>query len=277
MLICEWMQQCAWRQRPVRRDAGRATRSTRATFDIPFQNIYNGGGLIGIRAVETRPRRGDKLYLGVAEVLGSDGHDFRRRHLGRHSLQPKPSASNHDAQVRRSDAGLHQICSRCSTRRSPTWPRGGTGPARLRSGLRRQRGKWIEAAHTLKARIYLHQVEKLGNAQYTSALAEARKGISAPANDWKTAHSSQYVRAQHVGAVRAPRRSGRTSSPVSALVEPHEGAERSALSELFAKNSAGDYVRVRRRHRQPDVGDDLRARSRTRRTGSRSSRTTKRS
>jgi hypothetical protein len=27
--------------------------------------------------------------------------------------------------------------------------------------------KWAEAAHTLKARIYLHQVEKSGNAQYT--------------------------------------------------------------------------------------------------------------
>ena len=67
---------------------------------------------------------------------------------------------------------------------------GGTGPdaADLVYGGNAQ--KWIEAAHTLKARIYLHQVEKLGLAQYTSALTEAKKGISAPANDWKSQHSS---------------------------------------------------------------------------------------
>jgi hypothetical protein len=49
--------------------------------------------------------------------------------------------------------------------------------------------QWIQAAHTLKARLYLRRVEKLGNAEYARALAEARQGISAPTNDWLSQHS----------------------------------------------------------------------------------------
>src|SRR4029079_18976138 len=67
MLICQWMQQCAGvngrfveTQAIYTIDAG--------TFDIPFQNIFNGGGLIGLRAVEAQVAS-DRLYLGVAEVL----------------------------------------------------------------------------------------------------------------------------------------------------------------------------------------------------------------
>jgi hypothetical protein len=50
--------------------------------------------------------------------------------------------------------------------------------------------QWIEAAHTLKARVYLHRVEKVGAGEYTKALAEAKLGISKPANDWLTQHSA---------------------------------------------------------------------------------------
>ena len=53
MVICQWMQQCAGvngrfveTQAIYTIDAG--------TFDIPFQNIFNGGGLIGLRAVESQ-------------------------------------------------------------------------------------------------------------------------------------------------------------------------------------------------------------------------------
>ena len=89
---------------------------------------------------------------------------------------------------------------------------GGTGPGADDLVYGGSAAKWTEAAHTLKARIYLHQVEKLGNAQYTSALAEASKGISSPANDWKTAHSSAR-RSATCGRSSSTRRSARISSP----------------------------------------------------------------
>ena len=41
-----------------------------STFDTPVSNIYNGGGLIGSRAVEAAATKSnDKLYPGIAEVL----------------------------------------------------------------------------------------------------------------------------------------------------------------------------------------------------------------
>src|SRR5215475_8887791 len=67
MIICEWMQQCgAINGRFVDTQDNYVIDAT--TFDTPFQNIYNGGGLIGIRSVEaSADADGDKVYKGVAE------------------------------------------------------------------------------------------------------------------------------------------------------------------------------------------------------------------
>ncbi|TYZ08634.1 SusD/RagB family nutrient-binding outer membrane lipoprotein [Hymenobacter lutimineralis] len=45
------------------------------------------------------------------------------------------------------------------------------------------KAKWTAAAHTLKARYYLH----VGD--YDNAIASAKLGISSPANDWVVAHA----------------------------------------------------------------------------------------
>jgi hypothetical protein len=66
----------------------------------------------------------------------------------------------------------------------------GPGPGAVDMVYGGNKTEWIEAAHTLKARVYLHRVEKLGAGEYTKALAEARLGISKPANDWLTQHSA---------------------------------------------------------------------------------------
>src|SRR5438093_13094181 len=73
MLICEWMQQCGGvNGRFVDQQGTYSINST--TFDIPFSNIYQGGGLVGVRAVEaTANADGDKVYLGIAEVFEAMG------------------------------------------------------------------------------------------------------------------------------------------------------------------------------------------------------------
>src|SRR4029079_6155218 len=69
MLICEWMQQCGGINGRFVDSQGAYTIDP-TTFDVPFQNIFNGGGLVGIRAVEaSADAAGDKLYKGIAEVL----------------------------------------------------------------------------------------------------------------------------------------------------------------------------------------------------------------
>ena len=103
---------------------------------------------------------------------------------------------------------------------------------------RRSATKWAEAAHTLKARIYLHQVEKSGNAQYTSALAEARKGISAPANDWKTAHTSSTSE-RNMWAQFAQTSFGPDLVAGSALVNLMKAQNDPRIGSYYQKNSTG--------------------------------------
>jgi hypothetical protein len=118
---------------------------------------------------------------------------------------------------------------------------GGTGPGEHDLVYGGSAAKWTEAAHTLKARIYLHQVEKLGNAQYTSALAEARKGISSPTNDWKTAHSSATSE-RNLWAQFQTTSFGLDLVAGSALVDIMKAQSDPRLAEYFGKNSAGGFV-----------------------------------
>src|ERR1043165_6123989 len=55
MLICQWMQQCAGVNGRFVETQGIYTIDA-GTFDIPFQNIYKVGRLIGIRAIEADAR-----------------------------------------------------------------------------------------------------------------------------------------------------------------------------------------------------------------------------
>src|SRR4051794_29627584 len=68
MIICEWMQQCGGVNGRFVDTQGRYTIDA-GTFDIPFSSIYQGGGLVGIRAIEASAEAdGDLLYKGIAEV-----------------------------------------------------------------------------------------------------------------------------------------------------------------------------------------------------------------
>jgi hypothetical protein len=117
---------------------------------------------------------------------------------------------------------------------------GGAGPTGHDLVYAGSAAKWTEAAHTLKARIYLHQVEKLGNAQYTSALTEAKKGISAPANDWKTVHSSATSE-RNMWAQFQNTSFGLDLVAGSTLVDIMKAQNDPRLPDYFAKNAQGTY------------------------------------
>src|SRR5256885_2489661 len=65
---------------------------------------------------------------------------------------------------------------------------GGAGPGAFDLFYGGNKAQWTELANSLKARYYLHTVEKLGVAPYTKAIAAAVKGISTPNNDFKGPH-----------------------------------------------------------------------------------------
>lgn len=65
----------------------------------------------------------------------------------------------------------------------------GAGPGGADLIYGNSRALWAEAAHTLKARYYLNTAE-VNPGAYALANAEAKLGISSPANDFKFQHSS---------------------------------------------------------------------------------------
>jgi hypothetical protein len=239
MLICQWMQQCAGVNGRFVETQGIYTIDA-GTFDISFQNIYNGGGLIGIRAIEANATAsGDKLYLGIAETLEAMNMAFAADVWGDIPYSEAVGSSTtpkFDGQMA-VYASLLTLLDKAITDLSA----GGTGPAGADLVYGGSAAKWIEAAHTLKARIYLHQVEKLGNAQYTNALAEAKKGISSPANDWLTAHSSNTSE-RNMWAQFANTSFGPDLVAGSTLVNLMKAQNDTRISDYFQTNSAGQFV-----------------------------------
>src|SRR3954470_622452 len=69
MLVCEWMQQCAGQSgRFV--DVFDKYGVTGTSFDLTLNDIYAGGGLISLRAIQAEATTANDLqFRGVAEVM----------------------------------------------------------------------------------------------------------------------------------------------------------------------------------------------------------------
>lgn len=238
MIICEWMQQCGGMNgRFV--DAQGAYIIDATTFDIPFQNIYNGGGLIGIRAVEaSADAAGDKLYKGIAEIYEAMDIGFAADVWG--DIPYAEAVGTNATPVFEPQMQVYTDVLALLDKAIADIGGGGTGPGAHDLIYGGSAAKWIEAAHTLKARIYLHQVEKLGVSQYTSALAEARKGISVPANDWKTAHSTATSE-RNMWAQFQNSSFGLDLVAGSVLVNIMNTQNDARRADYFAKNATGGY------------------------------------
>ena len=188
MLVCMWVQQCAGiNSRFVQTEGEYGI--THGSLDFTLSSVYVGGGLVGVRSIEaSSDAAGDKLYKGIAEVheamiimLTADTWgDVPYREAITNTTQAAfdPQMQIYDDLLALLDKAIADLNG------------GGNGPGSVDLVYGGDKTKWTQAAHTLKARIYLHRVEKLGNGEYAKALTEARLGISAPANDWLTQHSA---------------------------------------------------------------------------------------
>jgi hypothetical protein len=188
MLVCMWMQQCAGiNSRFVQTEGEYGI--THGSLDFTFNSVYVGGGLVGIRTVEADAEKaGDKLYEGIAQVhevmmimLTADSWGdvpYRDAISGNLLAAFDPQLQIYDDLLALLDKAIGNLNG------------AGPGPGSVDLVYGGNKTQWIEAAHTLKARVYLHRVEKVGAGEYAKALAEAKLGISKPANDWLTQHSA---------------------------------------------------------------------------------------
>ena len=81
MLICQWMQQCAGVNGRFVETQGNYTIDA-STFDIPFQNIYNGGGLIGLRTIEANTAASGELSPPRRQCCRREATEPRTRGSG---------------------------------------------------------------------------------------------------------------------------------------------------------------------------------------------------
>jgi len=155
-----------------------------------FQSgFFTGGGLIGLRNIQAAANAaGDPFIEGIAKVW--EGFAFGTatsiwgdlpytEALDPAILTPKldPQQSIYAAVQTRLDEGIALLQS------APTTGNCDPGDLIYCSGSPLpnkavQISRWIAAANTMKARFYLHLVERNGNAAYTLALNAATNGIA---------------------------------------------------------------------------------------------------
>jgi len=232
-VISLWMQQMAGTGRQW---AG-YDQYTVTENDFTMGAFYAQGGFLDIRGVQSKVQD-DKLYLGIAQTweallmdLTSDvWGDIPYSQAISDVLHPEldKQVAVHNALIALVDQGLTNITG------------GGTGPNAADLVYGGDQTKWTEAAHTLKARLYMHLAET-DAANYAKALTETDAGISSAANDFTTYQSGTTGEANHWFQFRIQR--GTDISAGKHLVDLMKQRSDPRLTAYFAPGpSAGGQI-----------------------------------
>ncbi|MEP6729475.1 MAG: SusD/RagB family nutrient-binding outer membrane lipoprotein [bacterium] len=239
MLVCQWMQQCAGSAGRFVELQGHYTSVTNSSFNGNFNSMYAGGGLISIRSAEASADADkDVVYKGVLEVLealqvgwGTDiWGDIPYTDAAGANPTPK-----FDGQMAIYDA-LQTLLDKAIADLAGA----GAGPGASDLFYGGDKTKWTQLANTLKARFYLHTVEKLGAGQYAKALAAAQKGISSSANSFHSVHTDASPE-RNIWAQFQLTSFGNDLVAGKTLVDLMKADNDPRLGEYFGKTSAGDY------------------------------------
>ena len=152
--------------------------------------FYQSGGLLDLRKLQAMTRaRGDSVYLGVAQVWEALSMGTLADAFGDIPYSEALTSVATPKLDRQQDvyAALQLLLDSAIVNLQGRGP----GPQDVDLVYGGDPQAWIEAAHTLKARLYLHTAEVVGAPAYAAALAEARQGISTPAHDFTLYASSK--------------------------------------------------------------------------------------
>jgi hypothetical protein len=237
MLICTWVQQCAGTAGRFVEQQG-AYILTNDDFDITFSSIYTAGGLLSIKDAETRADAvADKKYKGTIEVLEAMTMLFAADNWGAVPYREATTVTepSFDPQLQIYDDLLKLLDQAIADINAS-----GSGPGDFDLIYQGNSTKWIQAAHTLKARIYLHLAEARGVSQYASARSEALLGINTPANDFKAAHSAATSE-RNMWFQFQQTSFGQDLVAGAKLVTIMQAQNDPRLPEYFGKNSTGGF------------------------------------
>lgn len=155
--------------------------------------FYTGGGLVDLFKVEDQVKA-DKVYLGVAQVwealivgfIADYWGDIPYSEAGRGNFQPKL-----DDQLA-VYAKLQTVLDQAITNLNGA----GVGPGPADLIYFGDKALWIRAAHSLKARLYMHTAE-VSSGDYAKALSEASLGISSNDDDFTSYQSTTTGEINH--------------------------------------------------------------------------------
>ncbi len=163
--------------------------------DDTWPYIYRHGGLLEIKeAIKDAQDAGRPAYAGILEVyeayLAGTAADVWGNVPFSEAADPAISEPKLDNQMDVYSAVQSILDQAISDLGGSGAPIGGVDKV-----FNGDTGKWIKVAHTLKARYYMHTAEVNGDAAYQSAMTEAQQGITDPADNWKTIHSTAATEA----------------------------------------------------------------------------------
>lgn len=204
-----------------------------------FTSVYTGGGLVDHRTIqEAAATSGNKTLSGIDKVWEGLIVSFAADNYGD---VPYSEAVSSEHPTPKLDPQLTVYAS------LQTMLDGAIADLQANQGIvgsldlsfGGNNAAWIKVAHSLKARLYMHTAEVTPGA-YALALAQAQQGISSPAGDLKTYHSTssgeeniwwQFIARDRDSYIR----------PGKFLVDLMVARNDPRLPDYFAKNGTGTY------------------------------------
>ncbi len=199
-MVSIWMQQMAGTDRQF--SALDVYQLQETDADGEFTSLYTGGGLVDLRKAQaTAEKNGWKTYDGILKIneaylMGTAASVWGDIPYSEALNPGKP------AHLDKQEVVYAALQARLDTAISELTAGGGLSPGGNDLVFGGDASKWIAAAHTLKARLYMHwaKAEKLGPSAAAQtacggdciqkALAETASGIQNPADNWTTIHTT---------------------------------------------------------------------------------------
>ena len=236
--VCVWMQQCAGTDRQYRQLG--LYQYGEDAYNGPFNQVYSGGGLIDLRRIQQiADDANDQVYGGVGRVMEALAVGFAADIWGNIPYSQAVTDTTKPA-LDPQEQVYAAIQAKLDTAITLLTANTGNGPGGADLYYGGDGTKWLRLAHTLKARNFLHVAERVGNAAYQSALAEAQLGLKK--GDDLLSYQSDDPNEQNAWyQFTVIQRSG-YMSPGAFLVNLLQSRNDPRLAQYFDPNAQGQYV-----------------------------------
>ena len=209
--------------------------------DLPgeWSSVYTGGGIIDAHKLQAQVSAlGDRKYLGIAKIYEAWLIGIAADMWGDVPYSEADGTVATPKLDKQMD--IYAAIETLLTSAIADLTAGvGAGPGSADLVYGGNASKWIDFAHTLKARYYLHQAE-VTPANYALALSEAQLGIK-KGNDYTAFHSDVPAESNLWYQFQVVDRSGYMLAG-EALVDTLKNRGDPRLALYYAKNGAGQYV-----------------------------------